>query len=83
MSRVTLTIDRLALRGVDPSDAPALVEALKGELARVLAEAPLGKPSSRSVALARAAAPPLEPGRAGARKLGVAAARAIGREAGR
>jgi hypothetical protein len=83
MTRITVTIDRLALRGVDPADAPALVEALKGELARALAEAPVGKPRARSVAAKRVAAPPLEAGRAGARKLGVAAARAIGREARR
>lgn len=80
MSRVTVTIDRLVLRGVDAADGPALVAALKAELARTLAHSAPALHRSRSVAVARGAAPVVEPGQAGARTLGLAAARTIGRE---
>jgi len=85
MSRVTVTIDRLVLRGVDPVDAQALVGALKADLARTFAESAsrLDHARSRSVAVARGVAPAFEPGLAGARKLAAAAARAIGKEVGR
>jgi hypothetical protein len=85
MSQVHLTIDRLVLKGIDPADAPALVNALKAELARSLSHPASGieQASSREVARVRAAAPAIGRGRAGARSLGVAAARTISREIGR
>ena len=85
MRRVTVTIDRLTLRGVDPADRQAVVDALKAELARTLAgpASGLDRARSKSVAAARGSPVAFEPGRAGARKLGVAAARAIGKEIGR
>jgi hypothetical protein len=85
MRRITVAIDRLVLRGVDPADGRALVEALKGELARTLADSGsgLGRAGSHSIAVVRGAAPTLEPGRAGARQIGRAAARTIGKEIGR
>jgi hypothetical protein len=83
MSRVHLTIDRLVLTGIDPGDAPALVEALKAGLAETLTVNAAGLAHSRHVAVARAAAPPHEPGRAGARQTGRATARTIGQEVSR
>ena len=85
MRRVTVTIDRLTLRGVDPADRQALVDALKAELARTLADPASGldKARSRNVAVLRSGNVAMEPGRAGARKLGRAAARAIGKGVGR
>ena len=38
VNRIRLTIDQLVLRGFEPSDRKALVEGLRGELARVLAD---------------------------------------------
>ena len=35
---IEVNIDRLVLRGIDPSDRKALVEGLQAELSRVLAE---------------------------------------------
>ena len=85
MRRVTVAIDRLVLRGVDPTDGPAVVEALKKELARTLMDPASGldRAASHSVAVTRGAVPTFVAGRAGGRALGVAAARAIGKEAGR
>jgi hypothetical protein len=79
VKRVTVTIDRLTLRGVDPGDQGALIQALKSELARTLGGAAggLDEARSRSVAAVRSAPIAAEPGRAGARKLGAAAARTI------
>lgn len=42
MSRITLTIDQLVLRGFESGERKALVDALQGELARVL-----GDPATR------------------------------------
>jgi hypothetical protein len=81
MSRIHLTIDNLVLSGLDPTARRAFVESLKGELEAVLAE-----PVSRA-AWARPHRTPvlrlgrmnLEPGTAGAGKLGNRVARGIGR----
>jgi hypothetical protein len=79
--KVTLTIDRLVLRGVDPMDHRALEDGLKSELARVLAEpatqAALGK--SRRTPVLRLGRMPMTPGLAGAREFGGSLARAIGK----
>jgi hypothetical protein len=79
MSRVTVTIDRLVLSGIDAVDQHALVDALRHELTRALA-APGGpnfERGSRSIAQVRRGGLKLEPGRSGARKLGAETARAI------
>ena len=39
MSRIRVTIDRIALRGMDAGEGRALVEGLQGELSRILADA--------------------------------------------
>jgi hypothetical protein len=80
-SRIQLNIDRLVLRGVDPSNRAALVSAMKSELARILAD-----PATRS-AISRSRQTPFlrlgnitfEPGPAGARALGRNVGRSIGR----
>jgi len=79
MRRVTVTIDRLTLRGVDPAHRHALVEALKAELERMLADPASGvdRVRSRSVAVVRGGQAPAEPG------LGGAVARTIAKEVGR
>lgn len=80
MSRIRITIDRLALQGFDPAERAALVEGLKGELVRTLAD-----PASRA-ALKSRRTPVLQlgnlerqSGTAGGRKFGSAMARAIGK----
>ena len=85
MRRVTVTIDRLTLSGVDPADRQALIDALKAELVRTLSgpASRLDEARSRSVAIVGAGAVAAEPGRPGARKLGGAVARTIGQEVGR
>lgn len=81
MSRIDVTIDRLVLRGIDPSDQHALVNGLRSELSRILADPGVGVKSARSrrTPVLRVATTPLEPGLAGARKLGAGVARAIGK----
>jgi hypothetical protein len=78
---VSLQIDRLVLRGIDPADQRALADGLKTELARVLAD-----PSMRAAMLRSRRTPVLrlsrmtmEPGMAGARALGKGVAKAIGK----
>lgn len=77
--RVTLNIDRLVLRGVDPLNQRALVDGLKAELARVLADpaTQLSLQPSRRTPVVRLGQMPMEPGLAGARKFGGGLARAI------
>jgi len=79
--RVTLHIDKLVLRGIDPLDQRALADGLKTELARVLAEPAvreaMGK--SRRTPVLRLGSMAMQPGQAGARALGGGVARAIGR----
>ncbi len=81
MSRIHLTIDRLVLGGFEPADRRAFVASLRKELATVLAD-----PASRA-GWARPHRTPvlhlsrmsLEPGSAGAGKLGSQVAKGIGR----
>jgi hypothetical protein len=81
MSRsIGVKIDRLVLRGIDPSDQKALVEGLRMELSRVLAAPELcgGKMQSRRTPVIKLGQMALEPGPSGGRKFGRAMARAIG-----
>jgi hypothetical protein len=81
MSRIHLEIDRLVLGGMDPVARRAFVVSLEKELRTILAE-PVGR-----AAWARAHRTPvlrmnrmnLEPGSAGAGKLGRQVARGIGK----
>lgn len=84
--RVTVTIDRLVLRGVDPHHAQALAESLQHELARSVVAPDGGERPQQAHLLQATDAPvmrlgrmPLEPGRAGARRFGTNVARAIGK----
>jgi hypothetical protein len=82
MSRIDLKIDRVVLRGVDPADRHALVNGLRSELARILAD-PAARAAwarSRRMPVLRVGTMTWEPGRAGARRLGGGIARAIGRK---
>lgn len=75
MSRIHVTIDRLAIGGLGASERRALVEGLKGELVRVLAD-----PAARSELVARRT-PVIRLGpvaAAGGRAVGERIARAIG-----
>jgi hypothetical protein len=81
MTRVTVTIDRLKLTGFEPADRHALVEGLRRELARLLAD-----PQARSAwasapdrAVLRLGQMQFEPGPTGGRKLGAGVARAVGK----
>jgi hypothetical protein len=81
MSGIQVTIDRLVLRGFDPADRAALVHALRSELANVLAgpEMRAHWGDSRRTPVLRLGRMPLTSGTAGAHKLGVGIARAIGK----
>ena len=61
--RVTLHIDRLVLRGVDPHDAAAVAQALRAELGSLLApDAGAALAAQGSAALRRVAPISLAPG---------------------
>lgn len=79
--RVTLHIDRLVLRGIDPLDQRALADGLKTELTRVLAEPALREAmtKSRRMPVLRMGRVAMQPGTAGARVLGSGVAKAIGK----
>ena len=81
MSRVRLTIDALALQGLDAADSRALVEGLKSELARVLGD-PLTRGEwarSHRTPVLRLGQLSIEAGSAGSRKFGRAMAQYIGK----
>jgi hypothetical protein len=79
MSRIRLTIEALALRGFDGADGRALVEELRSEVARVLAEPVTRAEWTRShrTPILRLGRIALESGSAGSRKLGKGMAHAI------
>ena len=82
MSRVIeVNIDRVVLRGIEPSDRKAMIEGLEAELSRILA-APLSdgrKIQSLRTPVLKLGRMPLERGAAGGRKFGSGLARAIAR----
>jgi hypothetical protein len=80
MSRIRLVIDRVALQGLDPAERNALIEGLRRELERTLADrqARAGWKSHRRPVL-RLGSLALEPGPRGGRALGSQIARAMGR----
>jgi hypothetical protein len=82
MSRITLTIDRLILTGFDPAERGALVQGLRAELSRVLADPATRADWARShrTPVLRLGSLPLRgDGSAGGRKLGQGVARAVGK----
>jgi hypothetical protein len=81
MSRIEVNIDRVVLRGVDPADQHSLVNGLKTELSRILADPATGIKLARSgrTPVLRVGRMSMDPGLGGARKLGSAIAGAIGK----
>ncbi len=81
MSRIRVNIDRLVVGGLDAEARQAFVTSLKGELERILAEPVLRSSllSSRRTPAMRLGQTQLEPGAAGAGRLGAQVARGIGR----
>jgi len=77
VSRINLTIDHLVLRGFDPAERQALVDALRGEIAQALATSREWR--SHRTPVLRLGQMALAPGISGARKLGQGVARAIGK----
>lgn len=80
MSRIRLTIDRLVLNGLDRPEGTALADALRKQLAQVVADlaARGGWKSSRLIPVVKLRMP-LEAGIPGARRLGAGMARSIGK----
>jgi hypothetical protein len=80
MSRIRLVIDRVALQGFDPAERNAVIEGLRRELERTLADrqARAAWNSHRRPVL-RLGSLPLEQGLRGSRALGLQIARAVGR----
>lgn len=78
---IEVKIDRLVLRGIDPSDRKALVDGLKAELSRVLADPALHAQTLRSLRrpVMKLGRMPLSSGASGGRKFGGGLARAIGK----
>lgn len=81
MSQVRVTIDRLVLKGLEPTERKALVEGLQRELSQVLSD-----PATRAewahshrTPVLRLGRLPLEPGPSGGRTFGKQMARALGR----
>lgn len=81
MSRITLTIDRLVLNGIDSGDQKALVDSLHAELSQVLSN-PAGRKEwarSHRTPVLKLGRMPLEAGASGGRKFGKQMAHAVGR----
>jgi hypothetical protein len=79
MSRIRVTIDALALKGLAPEQRRALVEGLQGELSRVLADPARRdeRAGSRRMPVLRLGQMAIEPGASGGRKLGSGMGRGI------
>jgi len=80
MSRIRLVIDRVAPQGFDPAERTALIEGLRSELERTLADpqARAAWKSHRRPVL-RLGSLSLQQGPRGSRALGLQIARAVGR----
>jgi len=79
MSRIRLNIDRVVLKGVEPGEGKAMVEALRAELTRVLSNGTLQTEGLRSyrTPVLKLGRKPLQPGVGGARKFGTGLAKTI------
>lgn len=81
MSRISVNIDRLVLRGFEQADGKAVAEALKSELSHVLSS-PIARAQwahSHRISKIGLGRLPFEPGPSGARKFGNQMACAFGR----
>jgi len=81
MSRIRVTVDHLVLKGFDAGDRKPLLEGLKAELSRLLAD-PNGRAGwahSYRTPILRLGGIPLEAGPVGGRKFGRSLAAAIGK----
>jgi hypothetical protein len=76
---VAVRIDRLVLNGIAPADQRAFVAGLKTELARALAPQAAQALAAQRTPRMSLGRMPLEPGQAGARRLGAGVAKAIGK----
>lgn len=81
MSRISVTIDQLVLRGFEQADSGTLVEGLKSELSRILSDrATRGQwAHSQRTPVLRLSSVGLETGTSGRKKFGVGMAREIGK----
>jgi hypothetical protein len=81
MSRVRVTIDELALKGLEPTERKAVVEGLQTELARVFADR-AGRQDLRPARtpVMRLGSVPMAPTAAGGRRFGGELARTIGKK---
>jgi hypothetical protein len=81
MSRISLTIENLVLRGFEPADRTALTEGLQQELLRMLAgPATRATPArSRRTPVLKLDPMPFSLGPSGSRNLGIRVARAVGK----
>jgi hypothetical protein len=81
MSRIRVTIDRVVLNGFDSSERQAVIDGLRAELARVLADPRSAAASARPyrTEVVRLGAIPAERGPAGGRGFGRQLGRAIER----
>jgi hypothetical protein len=78
MSRIRVTIDAIAFRGMEPSDRTALLEGFEVELTRMLRDR--SSPSiwaSRRTPVIRLGTMRFEPGASSGRRLGAQVARGI------
>lgn len=78
MSRIRVTIDEIAFRGIEPSERTALLEGFEAELTRMLRDR--SSPSiwtSRRTPVMRLGTMRFEPGASSGRRLGAQVARGI------
>ncbi len=80
MSRVSVTIDKLILKNFEPDQRRPLVEALQGELLRMLANRTTRAAWTRPqyTPVIRLGGMLLDPGRSGSGRLGAGIARGVG-----
>jgi hypothetical protein len=81
MSHINLSIDQIVVKGFDPGDHKALIEGMKSELSRILADPSTREEWARShrTPVLRLGRMPLASGLSGARRFGGGVARAIGK----
>jgi hypothetical protein len=81
MKQVRVNVERLALQGLDPGQRQALVDGLRTELARLLADPAtrVGTAKPRRTPVLRLGNMPLATGNSGGRTVGIGIARAIAR----
>jgi hypothetical protein len=81
VTRIEVMIDRIVLSGIDPASRDAFVAGVRAGLERTLSAAEPSAYAARSSPVVRIGGLTVEPGRAGARRLGSGVGRAIGRAA--